>query len=121
MKTRNTLKVVEIYTRHNKRTKDVDIRKIKREFRDSLENYLGFLLSEEKHEGYTKEKYYVPTDWFITLEFKEYNKSSIHIYQRVTLIIEHFGHPASYPLREGQLRLLIKEHGLRRVKNKEEK
>ena len=119
MRTTNTLKVVETYTRHNKRTKDVDIRKIKHEFRNSLENYLGFLLSEEKHEGYTKEKYDIPRYWFVILEFEEYNDHPV--YQRITLRIEHFNEPASFPWREGQLRLLIKEHGLRRVKNKEEK
>lgn len=119
MRTRNTLKVVETYTRHNKRTRDVDIRKIKREFRDSLENYLGFLLSEEKHEGYTKEKYTLPRYWFVILEFEEHNDRPVH--QRITLRIEHFDKPASYPWRESQLRDLIREHGLRRVKNKEEK
>ena len=115
----NTLKMVETYTRHNKRTKDVDIRKIKREFSDRLENDLGFLIWEEKHEGYTKEKYNLPTYWFVILEFEEHNDRPVH--QRITLRIEYFVNKASYPWREGQLRLLIKDHGLRKVKNKEEK
>ncbi len=110
-----SLKTVETFTRHNKRIKEVNIYEMRSKIREILET-IGALLYRDSKNFPCEEKYYLPENWFVTLEFEEHDKHPIH--QRVTLVIEHFGEKISYPWREGQLRSSIKEHKLRRIKNK---
>lgn len=103
-------KIIEVFSRNNKKGKKVDIHKIYRIIKQRLDD-IGFLVANNGRD----KKYLLPKNIFVIVILEEYYEIP-DIYEKIILRFEYFVNPLSDFWHKGELEILIKQLGLRKIK-----